>query len=162
MPHIVLQTDFGASDPGILNLHGVCKSVSPHIGTFDLSHSIPKFDVAAASRSLAEEVPYWPEETVFVSAVVDPARPAAHNLCVAKTSNNRYIVAPDNGTLRDVERKYGIEWIRDLSDLRDEYWEAQEGGLCHGRDFAYCAARVTQQLPDMVSGTPYPCGEIVK
>ena len=44
--------------------------------------------------------------------MVDPEVPAARALCVAKTQNNRYVVAPDNGTLADVVRRYGIEWVK--------------------------------------------------
>ena len=36
------------------------------------------------------------------------------------------MVAPDNGTLADVVRRYGIEWVRDLCKLRETYLENEE------------------------------------
>ena len=104
----------------------------------------------------------WPyEETVFASTVVDPEVPAVRALCVAKTRNNRYVVAPDNGTFSAVAQRYGIEWIRDLGALREEYLQGEESTVCHGRDVAHCAAKVVRQLPHISVGSAYPCGEIV-
>ena len=159
--HSVLQTDFGAADEGIADLYGICKRVCGDIRVFDLSHTIPQFNIAAAARSLAGTLAAWPEETVFASTVVDPAAPAARALCVVKTRNNRYVVAPDNGTLAEAARRYGVEWVRDLSELREVYLQSEESAVCHGRDVAYCAAAVARQLPQVTLGSAYPGGEIV-
>ena len=159
--HIVLQTDFGAKDDGIADLYGICKRVCGDIRVFDLSHAIPHFSIPEASRSLAGALAEFSEETIFVSTVVDPEVPAARALGVAKTQNNRYVVAPDNGTLADVVRRYGIEWVRDLCKLREAYLENEESSVCHGRDVAFCAASVARQLPYVTLGEAYPVGEIV-
>lgn len=158
---LVLQTDFGAADEGITDLYGVCKKICRELQLFDLSHSIPRFNIAAAARSIADVLAIWPEETIFASTIVDPEVPAARTLCVAKTRNNRYIVAPDNGTLAAAARRYGIEWVRDLGDLREEYLQKEESLICHGRDVAHCAALVAQQLPHVTMGSVYPCDEIL-
>lgn len=159
--HIVLQTDFGAEDEGIADLYGICKRVCGSARVFDLSHAIPRFSIPAAARSLAGVLAVWPEETVFASAVVDPEAPAARALCVAKTRNNRYVVAPDNGTLAEVARRHGVEWVRDLSELREAYLQREESAVCHGRDVAYCAASVARPLPRVTLGGAYPAAEIV-
>lgn len=158
---VVLQTDFGPADDGIMDLYGICKKICGDIQTFDLSHAIPRFSIPEAARSIAQSLAVWPEETVFVSTVVDPERPAARALCVAKTRNNRYVVAPDNGTLGEAARRYGVEWVRDLGALREAYLESEESLICHGRDVVHCAALVARQLPLVTAGTPYPCAEIV-
>ena len=90
-----------------------------------------------------------------------PGRSGGAGAVRVKTRNNRYVVAPDNGTLAEAARRYGVEWVRDLSELREVYLQSEESAVCHGRDVAYCAAAVARQLPQVTLGSAYPGGEIV-
>lgn len=152
-PVILIQTDFGDGDSGILHLFGVCKSVCPGAQVYSLRNDIPKFDVPEASRSLRRALDEWPEGTMFVSAVVDPEIKSPRSLCIAKSTARQYIVAPDNGTIPGALDRRDIAWIRDLSDVRRQYIRQERTEVCHGRDFAYCAARAARQLPDITLGT---------
>lgn len=152
-PLILIQTDFGEADGGILHLFGVCKSVWPDAQVYSLRNDIPKFDVLEAARSLKNALSCWPKETVFVSAVVDPEFKPQYSLCVAKNSAQQYIVAPGNGTISGAVGRQNIEWIRDLSGLRHRYIELAKTEVCHGRDIVYCAAHVAKQIPEVTVGT---------
>ncbi len=68
---LVLQSDFGVSDGAVSAMYGVAHSINPEIRIFDLTHDIPPFHIWEASYRLLQTVPYWTEQTVFVS-VVDP------------------------------------------------------------------------------------------
>lgn len=152
-PVILIQTDFGESDSGILHLFGVCKSVCADAQVYNLRNDIPKFSIPEAARSLKRAMGCWPEETVFVSAIVDPEVKSACSMCVAKSRSQQYIVAADNGTISSAVADRDIEWIRDLSDLRQRYIDLERTEVCHGREFAYCAAQVARQLPEVSLGT---------
>ncbi|MBR2999481.1 MAG: SAM-dependent chlorinase/fluorinase, partial [Oscillospiraceae bacterium] len=68
-PIITMQTDFGTG--GGSAMRGTCLKVDSDLEIYEISHSIEKFNVKAAARSLYHIVPYWPEGTIFVS-VIDP------------------------------------------------------------------------------------------
>lgn len=152
-PVILIQTDFGDGDSGILHLFGVCKTVCPGAQVYSLRNDIPKFDVSEASRSLKRALAYWPAGTVFVSAVVDPEIQSPRSLCIARSTAQQYIVAPDNGTISGALDRQNIVWVRDLSDVRQDYLHQEKTEICHGRDFAYCAARAARQIPEITIGT---------
>ena len=68
---LVFQTDFGLSDGAVAAMYGVALSVDEDLKIFNLTHDIPPFDTFEASYRLFQAVPYWPQNTVFVT-VVDP------------------------------------------------------------------------------------------
>ena len=81
---VVMQTDFGTDNLSVSTMKGVCRQICPELDLFDSTHAIRTFDVLAASDALVYTIPFWPEETVFVS-VVDPgvgtAEEAGPNPC---------------------------------------------------------------------------------
>lgn len=160
-PCIAMQTDFGLGGGGAM--YGVCKTVDMELQVYDISHVIPKFNVQRASESLASVLPFWPKGTVFVS-VVDPGVGTERRASVARTCNGYYIVTPDNGTLTDVNRKFGIEAIRVIDEKVNRLKGTEKTSIFHGRDlFAYCAARLASGVIDFAGvGPEYPVGEIVE
>jgi S-adenosylmethionine hydrolase len=118
---------------------GVCKRVDGNLKLYDLTHDVPKFSVETASENLAEQLTAWPKGTVFVS-VVYPGADGEITLCAAETENGYYIITPDNGTLTDTVRCFGVKSIRNVSGLADSYRKTEKTALSHGRDLAYCAA----------------------
>ena len=79
-PVIAMQTDFGVG--GGSAMRGTCLKVDPELEVYEITHTIDKFNVRAAGRSLHNIVPYWPEGTVFVS-VVDPGVGTSRRASVA-------------------------------------------------------------------------------
>ena len=160
-PCIVFQTDFGLG--GGCAMYGVCKQVDPELEPYELTHTIPVFDVEKASVSLRNTVCSWPEGTVFVS-VVDPGVGTARRASVAKTANGYYIVTPDNGTLTYPLRDFGITEIRQIDETVNRYHGTEDTNIFHGRDlFAYCAARLAAGIITYEQvGPAYPVEEIVQ
>lgn len=160
-PCIAMQTDFGFGGGGAM--YGVCKTVDMELQVYDISHVIPRFNVQKASESLVSVLPFWPKGTVFVS-VVDPGVGTERRASVARTRNGYYIVTPDNGTLTDVNRKFGIEAIRVIDEKVNRLKGTEKTSIFHGRDlFAYCAARLASGIIDFEGvGAEYPVAEIVE
>ena len=158
-PCIVMQTDFGMGGGAMF---GVCKTIDPTLELFDMTHSIPKFDVERASSQLRNSMTFWPVGTIFVS-VVDPGVGTERPASVAKTRNGYYIVTPDNGTLTGVLKEYGIEAIRRIDETVNRLKGTEKTSIFHGRDlFAYCAGKLAAGVIDFEGvGPEYPVEEIV-
>lgn len=144
-------------------MYGVCKQVDLSLEPYELTHTIPVFDVQKASVSLRDAIPSWPVGTVFVS-VVDPGVGTARRASVAKTANGYYIVTPDNGTLTYPLREFGVTEIRQIDETINRYHGTENTNIFHGRDlFAYCAARLAAGVITYEQvGPAYPVEEIVQ
>lgn len=161
-PAIVMQSDFGIDSGLVACMHGVCKIVDPELEIHDITHTLPAFDIDAASHCLQYTVPCWPSGTVFVS-VVDPGVGTGRRACVAKLKNGSYVVTPDNGSLTHLNSMIGVESIREIDEERNRYPETRDIHVFHGRDlFAYCGAKLASgAISFEETGPEYPVGEIV-
>ncbi|MEI3607149.1 S-adenosyl-l-methionine hydroxide adenosyltransferase family protein [Pseudogracilibacillus sp. SE30717A] len=140
--HLVLQTDFGLCDGAVSAMYGVALSVDPDLKIYDLTHEIPQYNIWEGSYRLYQTITYWPEETVFVS-VVDPGVGTERLSIVAKTTDNQYIVTPDNGTLTHVAENIGIVAVREIDETKNRLPNSGESYTFHGRDiYAYTGARL--------------------
>lgn len=160
-PIITMQTDFGTG--GGSAMHGTCLKVDPELEIYEISHSIEKFNVRAASRSLYHIVPYWPEGTIFVS-VIDPGVGTSRRASVALLNNGSYVVTPDNGTLTLLLDSPGIKAVRTIDETVNRLKGTEKVSIFHGRDlFAYCAAKLASGIIDFEGvGPEYPVDEIVR
>jgi S-adenosylmethionine hydrolase len=139
---IVMQTDFGLKDGAVSAMKGVAYGVDPQLPLFDLTHEIPAYNIWEAAYRLSQTVPYWPEETVFVS-VVDPGVGTDRQSVVAKTTAGHYIVTPDNGTLTLLADEIGIVELRQIDEAVNRRQGSSASYTFHGRDvYAYTAARL--------------------
>jgi S-adenosylmethionine hydrolase len=96
-PIITLLTDFGTADGYVAELKGVLFSAAPDVAVVDLSHEIPPQDVESARLAVARYWRRFPSGTVHV-VVVDPGVGSARN-ALAVSSDDRFLVGPDNGVL---------------------------------------------------------------
>ena len=160
-PIIVMQTDFGVG--GGSAMHGTCLKVDPELEIYEANHSIEKFNVQAASRSLHNITPYWPEGTIFVS-VIDPGVGTSRRACVALLNNGSYVVSPDNGSLTLLLDSPGIKTVRQIDETVNRLKGTEKVSIFHGRDlFAYCAAKLAAGIIDFDGvGPEYPVDEIVR
>lgn len=143
---LVIQTDFGISDGAVSAMYGVAISVDPALRIFDLTHDIPQYNIWEASYRLYQTITYWPEETVFVS-VVDPGVGSDRLSVVVKTTDNQYIVTPDNGTLTHIKQNIGITEIREIDEKVNRLPRSGESYTFHGRDvYAYTGARLASKV----------------
>ncbi|MCR2822925.1 SAM hydrolase/SAM-dependent halogenase family protein [Lederbergia panacisoli] len=139
---LVIQTDFGLSDGAVSAMYGVATSVDPTLRIFDLTHDIPQYNIWEGSYRLYQTISYWPEGTVFVS-VVDPGVGSDRRSVVAKTTENQYIVTPDNGTLTHIRDAIGIQEVRIIDETVNRLPKSGESYTFHGRDvYAYTGARL--------------------
>lgn len=143
---LVFQSDFGLLDGAVSAMYGVAKSVDPSLQLYDITHGIPTYHVFEASYRLYQTIPYWPEETVFVS-VVDPGVGSDRLSVVAKTVSNQFIVTPDNGTLTHVAQAIGISEVREIDETVNRLARSYESYTFHGRDvYAYTGARLASGI----------------
>ena len=141
---LVFQTDFTYKEGAVSAMYGVVKSVDRNLEIIDATHEIPQYDIWSASYRLYQYVPFWPNDTVFVS-VVDPGVGTSRRACVAKLVNGNYVVTPDNGTLTHLDKYFGIEEVREIDEATNRLHanNNEEVAVFHGRDlFGYCAARL--------------------
>jgi len=153
MPHIALLTDFGTADGYAGVLHGVIAQRCPAARVIDLSHHIPRHDIAAAAYVLWSSYRYFPAHTIFV-CVVDPGVGTARPLLAVHTRRGSAFVAPDNGVLRYV--------LAESPGARGVAIDPQRLGLpqpsqtFHGRDvLAPAAAALAAGMPLARLGRPY-------
>ncbi len=139
-PAIVLQTDFGLYTGYPSAMYGVIRMVDSDLDVFDLNHNIKSFNIRAGSVSLKSYMPYWPEDTIFVS-VIDPGVGTTRKSCVAKMKDGKYLVTPDNGTLTTIIDM--VEEVREIDESINRLPGSEESSTFHGRDvYAYVAARL--------------------
>ena len=160
-PIIAMQTDFGVG--GGSTMRGTCLKVDPELEIYEISHSIDKFNVKAAARSLHHIVPYWPSGTVFVS-VIDPGVGTSRRASVALLNNGSYVVTPDNGTLTRLLDSPGIKSVRTIDETVNRLRGTEKVSIFHGRDlFAYCAAKLASGIIGFEGvGPEYPVEEIIR
>lgn len=97
---VTLTTDFGTVDGYVGEMKGVLASRAPSAHLVDVTHEIPRGDVAAGGWVLERIWTRFPEGTVHC-AVVDPGVGGARRAVVVRVAD-RWFVGPDNGLLSRV------------------------------------------------------------
>jgi S-adenosylmethionine hydrolase len=142
-PFIALITDFRLDDVYVGVMKAVILSVNPDARTLDVTHSIPKHNVAAASVALMSCFDYLPEGTIVV-AVVDPGVGGGRDIIAASTAG-KTCLAPDNGLLAPLVTGYGADVVVRVD--RPDLYVKPVSSTFHGRDvFAPIAAHLSLGL----------------
>ncbi len=149
MPIVTLTTDFGDRDGYVGAMKGVILSRAPGVTLVDITHAVPRHDVAAAANALADAAPYFPPGTVHV-AVVDPGVGGARAAVVVAAGGHLF-VGPDNGVFAlAAPRPDAVHAIADPGFRRESV-----AASFHGRDlFAPAAARLALGAPPAAAGPP--------
>ncbi|MBK9473185.1 MAG: SAM-dependent chlorinase/fluorinase [bacterium] len=156
---LTLLTDFGRRDPWVAELTGAVLSAwarhphsEPQPTLVDLTHDIPRGDIAAGSWFLERAAAAFPPGTVHL-AVVDPGvgsqRPA-----VACTALGQCFVGPGNGLLAFLAAEPDLLVVR-LEEMcgRGHPRTGLVSATFHGRDlFAPAAARLALGEPVALLG----------
>lgn len=132
---ILLFTDFSLADPYVGQMHRQIQQISPGTSVIDLFHSLPAFDVTAASCLLSAYCP--PIENSVYCCVVDPGV-GGDRVPVFMQVNGCYYVGPDNGVFELLARRHQIDQTQKID------WRPQTiSNSFHGRDlFAPVAAKL--------------------
>jgi len=157
---ITFLSDYGYED----EFAGVCRAViariAPDVPVIDLTHGIPRLDVAQGAARLANALPYTPAGVHL--AVVDPGVGSDRRaVAVRVAAEERLLVGPDNGLLGlAIERLGGAVEAVDIgrSPVRLEPVSA----TFHGRDvFAPVAAHLALGMAPAALGEPFDHAELV-
>ena len=128
MSIVTFTTDFGTVDGYVGAMKGVVLSLAQDATTVDITHDIPRHDIAAGAFALAQAAPLFPPGTVHV-AVVDPGVGGRGPTSWSRRAAPIF-VGPDNGLLALAARgprvAHGIE--------RPEFRREPVSPTFHGRD----------------------------
>ena len=145
-PIIALLTDFGTADGYVGEIKGVLLSTLPDATIVDVTHDVAPQDVEAGRLALARVWRRFPPGTVHV-VVIDPGV-GSERRALAVSSDERWLVGPDNGVLSPALLAAGARAVA----LPVPPTAAP---TFHGRDiFAVAAARLASGCAIDALGTP--------
>lgn len=146
-PLITLLSDFGTADGYVAEMKGVLYSMAPDATVVDLSHEIPPHDVELARLTVARYWRRFPPGTIHV-VVVDPGV-GSSRAALAVSSDERFLIGPDNGVLSPALL------VADAAAITLPV-PAAASRTFHGRDvFAPAAAALAGGTPITALGTPH-------
>ena len=166
MSIITLTTDFGTRDGFVGSMKGVIARLAGDATVVDISHDVPRHDIAHGAWVIATTCQEYPHGTIHV-AVVDPGVGGARASVIVKVRDQLF-VGPDNG-LFAYAAEAGVEgaWLIESAAFR----LPDVSPTFHGRDvFAPAAAALargrlaatagrTAQLVGALPWGPRPIGQ---
>jgi S-adenosylmethionine hydrolase len=160
-PTIVFMTDFGVVDDSVALCRGVMYSIMPDVRIVDLTHQVTPFSIRDGARFLYGTTPYFPAGTVFV-VVIDPTVGSTRKAIVARSKRGQYFVLPDNGLLTLVERRDGIDAVREITNP-DWMIGSKMSSTFHGRDiFSPAGAHLARGDDWTTVGPEMPVKDLVR
>ena len=153
MATVTLTTDFGTADGYVGAMKGVLARLAPDARVVDVTHEVPRFDIAHGAWALYTAAREFPRGTVHV-AVVDPGV-GGDRAAVIVAIDGHLFVGPDNGLFAYLAATGTVEgtWAITSTAFR----MAEVAPTFHGRDvFAPAAAALARGLPPEAAG-PATC-----
>jgi S-adenosylmethionine hydrolase len=151
MSIVTLTTDFGTVDGYVGAMKGVVLSLAQDAATVDITHDIPRHDIAAGAFALAQAAPLFPPGTVHV-AVVDPGVGGPRADIVVEAGGS-FFVGPDNGLLALAARGPRVAHVIE----RTEFRRPRVSPTFHGRDvFAQTAGLLARGAHPREAGPVLP------
>ena len=166
MSFVTFLSDYGLQDEYVGVCHGVILRSAPQAQIIDITHSIPRHEIAAGALLLAAALPYMPAAVHL--AVVDPGVGASARRAVALACRPRHggethhLVGPDNGLLPAAARRLGE--ITEVVEISDSPVRLQPtSATFHGRDiFAPVAGALAAGTPLAQLGQPLAASLLVE
>lgn len=142
-PIVTLTTDFGTSDPWVASLKAALIQTQPEFHILDITHDIPKHDVAAAAFALYRCYRDFPPRTIHL-CVVDPGVGGPRRPILV-ASEDHYFIGPDNGVFSYVYERDTV--YRVIHITSDHYFHRPVSDTFHARDiFAPVAGQLSKGL----------------
>ncbi|MFZ5877243.1 MAG: SAM hydrolase/SAM-dependent halogenase family protein [Nitrospirota bacterium] len=139
MAIVTLTTDFGLRDPWVGSLKGALLSIATNLTLVDLTHDVPRHNVAAASYVVAAASRHFPAGTIHL-VVVDPGVGGARRP-LACAAGGAMFVGPDNGVFDRVLGRDPDARCVEITDPRVMRRVPSDSPTFQGRDvFAPVAA----------------------
>lgn len=95
MPIITLTSDWGLKDHYLAAVKGTIFSLLPDAKIVDISHDIPKFDIAQAAYIIKNAYQYFPEGSIHIIGINTVASIETPHIAVEY--NNHIFIGADNG-----------------------------------------------------------------
>jgi S-adenosyl-L-methionine hydrolase (adenosine-forming) len=150
-PLVALLTDFGTRDHYAGAVKGAVLAACPEATVVDITHELPRHDVAAGAFSLASAYRAFPPGTVFV-AVVDPGVGSARRALAVEAGGYRF-VGPDNGIFTLILADHPDARVREIRNPR--LLRPHVSATFHARDvFAPVAAHLARGAALSDVGSP--------
>jgi S-adenosylmethionine hydrolase len=150
-PLVALLTDFGTRDHYAGAVKGAVLAACPEATVVDITHELPRHDVAAGAFSLASAYRAFPPGTVFV-AVVDPGVGSARRALAVEAGGYRF-VGPDNGIFTLILADHPGARVREIRNPR--LLRPHVSATFHARDvFAPVAAHLARGAALSEVGSP--------
>jgi S-adenosylmethionine hydrolase len=103
---ITFLSDYGLEDDFVGVCHAVMARIAPAVRVVDLTHAIPRHDVATAALVLRRTLPYAPPGVHL--AVVDPEVGGSRRAVALRCAeDDRLLVGPDSGLLLPAAEAFG-------------------------------------------------------
>lgn len=127
---ITFLTDYGLENKFVGVCHGVMARIAPDARVLDVTHLVPRGDVAHGSEIFRQAIRYLPEGVHL--AVVDPGVGTSRKAVVLVAGGN-LLVGPDNGLLLPAaEELGGIDAAFEVTNA--EFFLDDVSATFHGRD----------------------------
>ena len=140
-PLVALLTDFGTRDHYVGAVRGAVLAACPEATVVDITHQLPRHDVAAGAYSLAAAYRAFPAGAVFL-AVVDPGVGSARRAIALEAGGYRF-VGPDNGIFTHVLAEHPGARVHEITNPR--LMRPDVSPTFHARDvFAPVAAHLAR------------------
>lgn len=161
---ITFTTDFGLADGYVAAMKGVVLGINPAAQLVDICHSIKPRNISQAAFVLSTACGFFPRRTIHL-VVVDPGVGTERRAIILRTPEADF-VAPDNGVLSYVIRKYAgkrintnrqqLDGAEAFAITESRFWRSPVSSTFHGRDiFAPVAAHLSLGAP------PSDFGEVI-
>lgn len=95
MPIITLTTDLGLKDYYVSSIKGAILSQYPEATIVDITHLVPKYDIAQAAFILKNVYKDFPEGTIHMIGVRPEISPNSSHIAIQKEGH--YFIGADNG-----------------------------------------------------------------
>ena len=150
---IVFMSDYGLADEFVGICHGVVARIAPRARVIDLTHAIPRHDVATGAMALGRSAPFMPQDAVYLG-LVDPGVGSARRPVAVACRSGALLVGPDNGVLSMAWATLGgADQAAEITSER--VLLGPVSATFHGRDvFAPAAAHLSIGMPLHDLGPP--------
>jgi hypothetical protein len=147
MAIITLTTDFGTRDGYVGAMKGVLWRLARDCDVVDITHDVPRGDVAHAAWVVATSCREFPDDTIHI-VVVDPGYAAgAARRGVVVDAYGSYYIGRDNGVFTYLDAR----WARAIDNAR--VMAPEVSAAFHGRDvFATAAAAIARKIDPAIVG----------
>lgn len=158
-PWISFLTDYGLQDSFVGVCHGVMATIAPDARVLDVTHFVPRGNVAHGAEVLQQAIRYLPAGVHL--AVVDPGVGTSRK-AVVLAAGESLLIGPDNGLLIGAATELGgVDSAFEVTNA--DFILGNVSATFHGRDiFAPAAAHLSTGVPPARLGPPVDPGTLVR